>query len=78
MSSLNDLCDFEEKDMCMWSNVETSKELNWLLTSGPSPSKLTGPSFDHTLSASQGMLSRFSLSLRLKTDDWISELSCNL
>ena len=55
MRSLNDLCDFEDKDMCMWSNVENSQELNWMLTSGPSPSVFTGPSFDHTLSSVQGV-----------------------
>jgi hypothetical protein len=40
-NSLADVCDFENKDLCNWANVNGS-DFNWLLYKGSTPSSLTG------------------------------------
>ncbi|KAG1700901.1 MAM and LDL-receptor class A domain-containing protein 2 [Nymphon striatum] len=43
----NGICTFE-KGLCGWHNVQED-EMEWTLHKGSTPSKKTGPSFDHTL-----------------------------
>jgi MAM domain, meprin/A5/mu len=51
---VNSWCTFED-GMCGWRNVG-NKELEWNRHSGKTPTNLTGPSVDHTLNNSSGIL----------------------
>jgi len=46
-------CDFEEDGTCGWTNSSTG-DLQWLRHQGPTGSKFTGPSADHTLNDATG------------------------
>lgn len=39
-------CNFETHDMCKWINMKND-DFNWQLWKGPTPSRMTGPSFGH-------------------------------
>ena len=48
-------CDFQ-KDFCKWTNAQAGDHYDWIRNKGPTPSKLTGPSADHTLNTSAGQV----------------------
>lgn len=48
-------CNFE-KDMCLWRNVKTKDNFDWLKGKGSTSSSFTGPSVDHTLNSDQGIV----------------------
>jgi hypothetical protein len=52
--SLNDLCDFENKDTCRWVNVNEADDFDWKMQVGPTETFGTGPSADHTLQTKDG------------------------
>ena len=39
-------CDFDERDMCEWSNEPDEDNVEWTLRFAPDPSPATGPSTD--------------------------------
>ena len=45
-------CDFEQS-FCGWVQSKTDK-FDWMLRHGSTPSRMTGPSVDHTLHTSSG------------------------
>ena len=47
------MCDFE-KDICLWTNVQTEDDFDWLRSKGSTGSQFTGPSIDHTTSTTSG------------------------
>ena len=48
-------CDFEQKDMCGWTNVvDNSDDFDWTLHHGSTSTAGTGPSVDHTTNSSSG------------------------
>ena len=47
-------CDFE-KGYCKWTNAQVGDHYDWIRNKGNTPSKLTGPSTDHTFNTSAGL-----------------------
>ena len=41
------MCDFDNRDLCSWSNFQNN-DFDWTLKTGSTPTTLTGPSYDHT------------------------------
>ena len=52
-SSLNDVCDFENDDLCNWVNLREN-DFDWRINSGATPTLNTGPMFDHNLANING------------------------
>ena len=46
-------CDFQT-DYCKWKNAKVGDRYDWIRNKGKTPSKLTGPSADHTYNTSAG------------------------
>ena len=53
MCSLASHCHFESLGTCNWISTDNNK-FDWVRQSGPTSSKETGPSVDHTLSTAKG------------------------
>lgn len=51
-SHLLGACNFESP--CSWSNTQVKDNFDWLVSSGGTTSRFTGPSFDHTFQNSSG------------------------
>lgn len=47
-------CNFE-KGYCKWVNAQVGDHYDWIRNKGPTPSKFTGPSTDHTYNTSAGL-----------------------
>lgn len=45
-------CDFESS--CSWSNTQANDNFDWLVSSGKTTSRFTGPPFDHTFQNASG------------------------
>lgn len=41
-------CNFDDDNLCSWSQVTGSDNVDWNLRQGPTPSSFTGPPYDHT------------------------------
>lgn len=46
-------CDFEI-DMCSWTNVLVTDDIDWIWSSGNTPSRFPGPTVDHTTGSGSG------------------------
>ncbi|RUS74940.1 hypothetical protein EGW08_017295 [Elysia chlorotica] len=53
ISTLKDMCDFEDEYLCGWSN-DASDDFDWTRNSGKTPTDGTGPTTDHTLKTDAG------------------------
>ena len=52
-------CDFERGGLCNWQQVLDGEDnFDWSINSGATPSKFTGPRFDHTTGSIQGRIWR--------------------
>ena len=47
-------CDFEQADVCSWSQDMLEDEFDWTLGSGHTPGLRTGPHVDHTTNTTGG------------------------
>jgi hypothetical protein len=48
------ICDFEDENICNYTNDVQNTNFNWTRNSGPTDSLSTGPSIDHTTQTSSG------------------------
>ena len=47
-------CDFET-GMCTYMNVKVNDQFDWLIGTGGTTSRFTGPSVDHTVGTDKGI-----------------------
>ncbi|XP_052269942.1 MAM and LDL-receptor class A domain-containing protein 1-like [Dreissena polymorpha] len=47
-------CNFDNDTNCIWHNVHVGDNFDWTLHQGETPSKNTGPTYDHTTGTHQG------------------------
>ena len=67
------MCDFEEADFCNWSN-EPGSDFDWLLNSGSTMAKHSGPEFDHTLASTEGIYIYIESSMLNAQEGWAARL----
>ena len=48
------ICDFEDENICNYTNDVQNTNFNWTRNSGPTDSLATGPSIDHTTQTLSG------------------------
>ena len=47
-------CDFEHGGLCMWTNLRSGDQFDWLVGRGKTTTLYTGPNFDHTTMQGSG------------------------
>ena len=60
--------------MCNWSTVPGS-DFDWLLNSGLTMTKHTGPEFDHTLATTEGIYIYIESSMLKAQEGWTARLA---